>query len=287
MTAKDWFKKAKEEKFAIGAFNVGNLETFKAVVQAAESKKSPIIIESSPGETSFLGADNIVDLAKNYSQDYNVPILVNLDHAGSLEECLTGIEAGYDLIHFDGSKLPLEQNLAIAKKVVEITHQKGLIVEGEMDHIQGSSQVHPGSAAQMFDRSQMTDPQKAAQFVKESGIDILAAFFGNVHGMYQAGTENLDFDLLKEITQALDCYLSLHGGSGIPDDQVKKAINLGIVKVNINTEIRQAFKDTLESELDKNPKEYAMYKLEPPVLEAVQKVVESKIEVFGSAGKLS
>ena len=119
MTAREWLEKAKKEKFAIGAFNVGNLETFKAIVLAAANKKSPIIIETSPGETDWLGEDNIVDLAKNYSQDYGIPILVNLDHAQTLAECILAIEAGFDLVHFDGSKLPLEENIKITKEVVE------------------------------------------------------------------------------------------------------------------------------------------------------------------------
>src|SRR3990167_7526779 len=131
MIAFDWLQRARAEKFAIGAFNVGNLETFKAIVEAASNKKSPIIIESSPGETKWMGAENIVDVAKNYSKEFNIPILNNLDHAESLEQYQIGIEAGYDLIHFDGSKLPVYENLSILKKVVELAHKKGLIIEGE------------------------------------------------------------------------------------------------------------------------------------------------------------
>lgn len=287
MSAKDWLQKAKEEKFAIGAFNVGNLETFKAITQAASNKKSPVIIESSPGETKWMEANNIVDIAKNYSEELGIPILVNLDHGETLEQCQQGIEAGYDLIHFDGGKLPLEENLEIVKKVVEAAHAKGLTVEGEIDHIQGSSEVHLGSAATEAAKGLMTDSEKARQFVVNSGIDIFAAFFGNVHGVFSGGDENLHLDLLEKIAQALpNTFLSLHGGSGIPNNQVKEAIKLGIVKVNVNTEMRQAFKDSLEDVMDKNPDEYAMYKMEGPVIEAVQKIVEQKIEVFGSSGKV-
>lgn len=287
MTAREWLKKAKREKWALGAFNVGNLEVFKAVVQAAANKKSPVIIESSPGETAFLGADNIVDLAKNYSQDLGIPILVNLDHAESLEDSLKGIEAGYDLIHFDGSKLPFEQNLEIAKKVVEIAHLKGLTVEGEIDHITGSSEVYSGSAAEEAAKGAFSDPGRAKAFVESSGIDIFAAFFGNVHGVFSGGDENLHLDILEKIAASLpDTFFSLHGGSGIPDDQVQAAIQRGIVKVNINTEMRQAFKDSLEQVIDQNPDEYAMYKVEGPVIEAVQKIVEHKIDIFGSSGKV-
>lgn len=286
MTAREWFGKAKKEKWAIGAFNVGNLETFKAIVQAASNKRSPVIIESSPGETSWIGADNIVDLARNYSVDFNIPILVNLDHAQSLEDCIRGIDAGFNLIHFDGSKLPYKQNVEIAKKVVELAHEKGLLVEGEMDYIAGSSEVHQGSAQAEITQAKMTDPEKALKFVTETGIDILAVFIGNVHGVYQAGGEHLDLELLKKIAAKTSCYLSLHGGSGIPEEEIKQAVDSGIVKININTEMRKTFRDNLIKTLAENPDEAAMYKVEKPVIGAVQKVVEHKIEVFGSAGKL-
>lgn len=285
MTAKDWLQKAKDEKFAIGAFNVGNLETFKGIAQAAANKKSPVIIESSPGETEWMGADNVVDLAKNYSAEFNVPILVNLDHATTLEDCQKGIDAGYDLIHFDGSKLPLEENIEIAKKVVELAHSKGLTAEGELDHIGGSSEVHQGSATKEASKIPMTEPENAARFVKETGIDIFAAFIGNVHGLYAGSSKHLDIERLKKIAQATGCFLSLHGSSGISEDQVKEAIQNGIVKVNLNTEMRQAFKDSFEKVLKDNPEEYAMYKVEKPVVDNIQALVEHKIAIFGSAGK--
>ena len=287
MTGKQWLEKAKRERFAIGAFNVGSLETFRAVVQAAANQKSPVIIESSPGETKWMGADNIVDLARNFEWDFKVPVLVNLDHAETLEECQKAIEEGYDLIHFDGSKLPLEENLEILKQVVEHAHAKGLTVEGEMDHITGSSEVHEGSATEEAGKGKFTDPAAAKAFVERSGIDVFASFFGNVHGVFSDGDENLHLEILEGIVSELpSIFLSLHGGSGIPDDQVKMAIERGINKVNVNTEMRQAFRDTLEQVLKDNPDEYAMYKIENPVLEAIQKIVEHKIGVFGSANKV-
>lgn len=286
MTAREWLAKAKVEGFAVGAFNVGNLETFKAIAQAAANKKSPVIIESSPGETKWMGAANIIDLAKNYSQQLRVPILVNLDHAETLEECQQGIEAGYDLIHFDGSKLPLAENIKVLKQVAELAHTKGLIVEGEMDRIQGSSEVHSGSAMEEAAKGKFTDPQTAKKFMEESEADVFAPFFGNVHGVFSSGDETLKLEILEELAKLLpNTFFSLHGGSGISDDQVKEAIKRGIVKVNVNTEMRQAFKDTLHQALHNNPDEYAMYKMEGSVVERVQQVVGNKIEVFGSVGK--
>lgn len=286
MKARYWLERAKKEKFAIGAFNVGNLETFKAIVQAAVNKRSPIIIESSPGETKWMGADNIVDLAKNYSQNFGIPILVNLDHAETLADCQSGIEAGYDLIHFDGSKLPIEQNIEITKKVTELAHAKGLTCEGELDHIGGSSELHLGSAKKEASKIPMTDPQKASEFTKATGIDIFAAFVGNIHGLYLGENKNLEIVRLAQIAAATSCYLSLHGSSGISEGQLKEAIKNGIVKINLNTEIRKAYKDSLEQVLAENPNEYAMYKLEDPVIKAIQFVIEHKIEVFGSNNKI-
>lgn len=283
MTARQWLEKAKREHFAIGAFNVGNLETFKAIAMAAKNKKSPVIVESSPGETDWMGADNVVDIARNLEWDYGIPIFVNLDHSTELEDCEEAIRQGYDLIHFDGSKLPLAQNLEILKKVVELAHTKHLIVEGELDHIGGSSEVHEGAPTTEIAK---TDPERARTFVQNSGIDIFAAFVGNIHGLYEGGTKQLDIDLVGEIAAATGIFLSLHGSSGIPENQVAQAIQNGIVKVNLNTEIRQVYKDTLEKILQENPDEYAMYKVEGPVLEEIQKLVEHKIELFGSSGKV-
>lgn len=287
MTQREWLQKAKDEHFAIGAFNVGNLETFKAIVQAAANKRSPVIIESSAGETEWMGADNIIDLARNYSEELGIPVLVNLDHSERVEDCQKAIEAGYELIHFDGSKFPLEENLQMLKQVVEMAHAKGLTVEGEMDHIQGSSEIHQGSAETEAAKGKFTVPENAKKFVEESGIDIFASFFGNVHGVFLGGDENLHLDLLDQIVAAIpNTFLSLHGGSGIPDDQVKAAVERGIVKVNINTEMREAFRKSYEQALRDNPDEYAMYKIEQPVLDAVRQVVEHKIDVFGSANKV-
>ena len=286
MNTKDWLQKAKDEKFAIGAFNVGNLETFKAIAQAAANKKSPVIIESSPGETKWMDPDNIVDIARNYSEEFGIPILVNLDHSETFEDCQIGIEAGYDLIHCDASKLSYEENVVLTKKVADLAHAKGLTCEGELDHIGGSSEVHAESAGSVAGEIVKTDPAKAAEFVHATGIDIFAAFVGNIHGLYTGGEKKLDTDLVKQITDATGVFLSLHGSSGISEDQVQSAIQNGVVKVNLNTEIRQAYKDSLEKVLADNPEEYAMYKSEGPVVDAIQKLVEHKIDIFGSAGKV-
>jgi len=287
MNAKEWLTKARNEGFAIGAFNVDNLEIFKAVVAAAKNKKSPVLVEFSDGEVEYLGLRNIVDLVQNAREEEGVTVLINLDHCPDQTSVEEAIEAGFELVHFDGSKGPYEDNVRIAKEIVPKAHAKGLTVEGEIDHIAGSSEVHKGQLPEEEIKKALTDPERAKGFVAETGVDIFASFFGNYHGLFEEQQKIVDFDLLKRIRAALpNTFLSMHGGSGISDEQVRKAISVGgIVKININTEMRQAYKTSLEKALKENPDEYAVYKLMPEVISAIQSVVEHKIEIFGSTGK--
>ena len=287
MIAKEWFEKAKKEKFAIGAFNVANIETMKAIVEAAAELSSPVLIESSPGETKWMGARNVVSLARNFSDEYAIPIFVNLDHAETLEDCVTGIEAGYDLIHFDGSALSYEQNLEITKRVVKAAHAKNLLVEAEIDRMaRKSSEVYQEQITADELSKTFSKPEQVQEFVHATKVDTMATLFGNIHGIFPTHPP-LDFPLLQKIREAIPkTFLSLHGGSGIAGGEVQRAIEIGgIVKVNINTEMRRAFRKTLEKVLQENPHELAMYKTLPPVVAAVKEVVHDKIIMFGSAHK--
>ncbi len=278
-------QKAKAGGYAIGAFNAANLETLKAITQAADKLRSPIIIEASDGEVNFIGKKEIVALVKVYREEYNLPIILNLDHAKNLESCEQAITAGFDYIHFDGSTLPYEQNVDVAQKVVELAHSKGLPVEGEMDHIQGSSADHRTEDVSKEQKQELyTNPDKAKEFVEATGVDTFASFIGNAHGLY-SNEKRIDLNLLAKIREALsDTFLSLHGGSGIPDGDIKEAIRIGgIVKINVNSELRVAFHDTLKNVINSTD-EIAIYKLMPNVIEAVQEVVERKIKLFGSEG---
>lgn len=281
MTAKDWFQKAKNEHFAIGAFNVSNLETIKAIINAAKNLKSPVIIEVSPGEADFIGPKNLVSLANNFRDETNLPIFTNLDHSPSPESVQIGLDAGFDLIHFDGNQLPFEENLEKTKNIVTLAHTQNILVEAEIDTITGGSSLHQN----LIDPNSLhlTNPETATKFVTETGVDTLAVSIGNLHGLYQ-NQKNLNLELLEQIRQKLNCFLSLHGGSGIPNDQIKKAIDLGITKININTELRIAYRETLETTL-RTTDETAPYKFMPEVITAIQKVVESKIILFGSQNK--
>src|SRR4030043_730961 len=201
----------------------------------------------------------------------------NVDHAKKVEDCFSAIEqAGFDDIHFDGSDLEFDENVKNTRRVVEVAHKKGLLVEGEIDKISTLSEVHDEEIDLELLKKSYTDPVKAAEFVKETEIDILAAVFGNVHGIFPVQPD-LDINLLTKIREAVpSCFLSLHGSSGIPADQVKEAIKVGkIVKVNLNTELRVAYREAIGEELSENPDEYTSYKLSGDVIMVVAAVVES------------
>lgn len=287
MTAREWFTKAQSEGFAIGAFNVDNLDIMRAICEAGKKMKSPVMMEFSAGEAGYFGLENIKDLIENAREEFGIPILLNLDHSKKVEDCLAAIEAGFDDVHFDGSELPLAENIANAKQVVAAAHAKGLLVEGEMDKLPGSSEVHTEELDLETIKKSYTDPARAAEFVGVTGVDIFAACFGNVHGTFP-NQPDLDIGLVAKIREVLpNTFLSMHGGSGIPAVQVREAIKTGkIVKVNVNTEIRAEYKDALDEAVGQSPEELVSYKLAPDISRSVAAVVEGKIEVFGSGGKI-
>ncbi len=284
MTAQDILNLAKSGGYALGAFNAGDLEIVKGILQAGKELKSPLIIEASPGEIKFFGHKNFDSIIENFKKETDLPVLTNLDHSLGLEEAQEGIESGFDLIHFDGSSLPYEENVKIAKMIVDQAHEKRILVEGEIDKILGESAPHKENAESLQASGNYTDPEKAADFVSQTGVDILAVFIGNLHGTYSQPPK-LDLERLKLIASKLPCFLSLHGGSGLQEEDIKQAIAVGkVVKINVNTELRVAYRETLENVL-KGSEEVAIYKIMPPVVAAVQKVVEEKIQLFGSAEK--
>jgi len=275
------FQKAKENKYAIGAFNVSNLEQLKAIIQAAQNLKSPVIVSTSQGESKFIGKKQIRVLIDSYKKD--LPIFLHLDHGKSFEVVQGAIEAGYDSVHFDGSELDFEENVEITKKIVDLAKEKGVKnVEGELGYLRGKSAVQEAVEIKEED---LTDPKKALEFVEKTGIDSLAMAIGNIHGVFKsAQNPNLFLDRLKEISGVVGdkAGLVLHGGSGTPEEDIKKAIEIGIVKVNVNTELRIAYTEALKKTLKNNPDQTTPYKIMPSVVEAVQKVVEEKIKLFGS-----
>lgn len=280
-TTLELYKKAKEGGYAVGAFNTSNVEVIKAILAAASGLNAPVVIETSEKEMNFLGAKIAADVVRDLASEIDIPVGLHLDHGQGLEGVQTAVEAGYTSVHIDASALGYKENVDLTKKVVEYAHEKGITVEGELGHVGGASEVHDESAE--IEKSTYTDPVQAAKYVAETGVDVLASSIGNIHGIYENEPE-LDFDRLGKIGE-IGIPLSLHGGSGIPKEQVEKAISLGICKVNVNTELRMAFTNTLRRELEKNPEEIVPYKYLPEEIQAVKEIVEEKIRLFGSTNR--
>ncbi len=222
-----------------------------------------------------------------FCEKYKVPAFLNLDHGKSLEYIKKVVEAGYDCVHFDGSELPFNENIRIAKESVEYCHKKGIWVEGEVGIIKGSSVIHREEKIEIKEED-LTDPDQALEFVNKTGVDSLAINIGTLHGIEASGINpHINLKRLKEIKEKIgETILVLHGGSGTPNEDIEEAIKLGIVKININTELRQAFTQTLKKIFQENPEEIVPYKVLPSVITAVQKVVEEKIKLFGSVNKI-
>jgi len=263
MTLKDYFKKAQREKFAIGQFNFSTLEQLRGILAAAERMKSPVILGTSQGESKYLGIKEIVALVEISKMKYNISAFLNLDHGKDLDYIKKAIDFGYSAVHFDGSDLSLEKNMKYAKRIVEYAHKKDVLVEGELDPIKKQSS---------------TSLKEAEKFIKETKVDSLAIAIGSVHGMHK--NPKLDFERLKEINSRIDTFLVLHGGSGIPDVRIRKAIKLGILKININTELRLAWKRTLAKSL--KTQEIKPYKILAAVQEVIQETVEKKLKLFNN-----
>lgn len=278
----DILKKANENHYAIGAFNCANIETLKAITQAAKAMQAPVILEASDGEINYMGYEQMVSLKKIYEKQIGIPIILNLDHGKDFDSCKQAIEAGFDYVHLDGGKMEYEDNVAMASEVVKLAHKHNIPVEGEMDHIEGSSADHTQESTQSLQNDKLyTNPEKAEDFARRTGIDVFASFIGNLHGLY-ADQKHLRLDLLQEIKRRLpSTMLSLHGGSGTAEAEVADAIKLGIVKVNVNSELRIAFKMTLQQVLNES-NEIAVYKIMDRPIKEVQKVVERKIKLFGT-----
>lgn len=301
MNLNAWLRVARKENFAIGHFNVSDFGGLKAVIGAAEALGAPVIIGVSDGERYFLGTGQIVALVRAFREETGLPIFLNADHAKSLESFKEAVDAGFDSVHFDGSELPYDQNVLQTKQAVLYAKSKNpdISVEGELGYLRGSSRVQEVVEIKPED---MTDPDMALEFVKATGVDRLAPVFGNIHGIVQkvivaaptsgvgvpteaSGDEKLDIERLRAIAVKTDAFLVLHGGSGLSASDIQAAIKAGTVKAHINTELRVAYRQGLEQALRQMPGETTPYKYLPVAIQAMQKVVEEKIRLFGSAGK--
>lgn len=286
--ARHLMQRSRQQHFAVGAFNIDNQETLIAVAQAAQKLNAPVMVEVSEGEVKAMGLQNLRDMVDNYKVQYGIEMYVNLDHSPTVEDCKRAIDVGFEFIHIDISQAnhdaTTEEIIEKTKEVVEYAKFTGALVESEPHYFGGSSNVHEDAIDYEEIKKTFSTPESSKSFVEATGIDTYAAAIGNLHGKYPVPKE-LDLELLQRIRDSIDCQISLHGGSGTPQHFFEEAARIGVSKVNINSDMRYAFRKELEKVLAENPKEYAVVKLMPQVYGAVQAVVEEKINGFGSAGK--
>lgn len=286
--ARHLMQRSRSQGFAVGAFNIDNQETLIAVAKAAQKLNAPVLVEVSDGEVKALGLENIRDMVDNYRAEYGIEMYINLDHSPTVEDCKRAIDAGFEFIHIDISQAnhdaSTEEIIEKTKEVVEYAKFTGALVESEPHYFGGSSNVHKEDIDYEEIKKTFSTPEGTRSFVEATGIDTYAAAVGNLHGKYPVPKE-LDLELLQQIRDSIDCQISLHGGSGTPLHYFEEAARIGVSKININSDMRFVFRKTLEKVLADNPDEYAVVKLMPTVYGEVQKVVEEKINAFGSAGK--
>lgn len=284
VSAKEMLQKARDEKYAVGQFNINNLEWTKAVLLTAEENNSPVILGVSEGAGKYMGGyKTVVGMVKGMIEDLNitVPVAVHLDH-GSYDGALKSIEAGFTSVMFDGSHYSIEENVAKTKEIVDLAHSKGISVEAEVGSIGGEEDGVVGTG-------EVADPSEC-KMIADLGIDMLAAGIGNIHGKYPENWAGLSFDTLEAINNATGTMpLVLHGGTGIPADMIQKAISLGVSKINVNTECQLSFaaatREYIEAGKDLQGKGFDPRKLLAPGFEAIKATVKEKMELFGSINK--
>lgn len=283
---KDIITKADKEGYALGAFNTQNLELTLAIARAAVAQKAPVIIQISEKTIHYAGLKTITQIIKTVVENDtdDVPIALHLDHGKSFDIVSECINVGFSSIHIDGSALPYDENLALTKKSVNYAHKHNVWAQGELGIILGKEGLLKLKNKKLKPQDYMTDPKQAHSFVQATGVNTFAPSIGNMHGMFK-GEENLDIKRLKEIKSNVDVPIVLHGGSGISGRDIKKAIKSGVRIVNVDTELRIAFTGTICKFANKNKGMIDPRKLMTPSMDAVQKVVEKKIKLFGSARK--
>lgn len=272
--------KADQEKYAVGAFNANNMEIVQAIAQAAEAEKSPVIMQASQGAIKYAGLEYITRIVRIAAREASVPVALHLDHGTDFAQVVRCIRSGFSSVMYDGSKLPLEENIAMTCKVLDMARPIGVSVEAELGKIGGTEdEVHVEERDALF-----TDPEEARCFVERTGVDSLAVAIGTAHGQYK-GKPKLDFKRLEKIKGLVSIPLVLHGSSGVPDESIRTAIGLGICKVNIDTNIREAFVGEMRRVMADNPSEIDPRKLLGPARQATVEIIREKIRLFGSAGK--
>ena len=275
----DLMKPAEDHSYALGSFNITNLEFLNGILEAAEQERSPVIISIAEVHFPYVSIEQITPVIKYMSNNSCVPVVLNLDHGLSIETVVRALRCGFSAVMYDASRKTLEQNIEETKLVVNMAHSVGVSVEAELGCVGGAEGSETRAVAR---REFFTDPAEAESFVAETGIDCLAIAVGNAHGLYK-GEPELDFQLIEEIKRRLDVPLVLHGGSGIPDGDFRRAVQLGIRKINFFTEMSMEAANQVRETI-KDPKIYQLQDIMKSVKEAIIEVVRDRLRVFGSSG---
>jgi fructose-bisphosphate aldolase class II len=279
-TMKELLKVAKENKFAVPAFNICSYDMLKAIVEEAERLNAPVILEIHPDEIAYLN-DEFVASVRAYAHNSKVPVVIHLDHGGTVKDVLRAIRNGYTSVMIDASLQSFEDNLTITKEVVALAHAVDVSVEAEIGTIGNNGSAEGGAANIIY-----TDPAQAKRFVEETNIDSLAIAIGTAHGLYPKDkTPKLNIELLKELNQQIDKPFVLHGGSGNPDAEVSESVKYGVAKVNLSSDLKSVFFDALRETLSENPEMYEPNAVYPYANKKVQEVVKHKMGVLNTIGK--
>jgi len=288
MSLKEILQRATKEHWAIGHFNISNAEQLRGIVQAAKECLTPVMIGTSQGERDALGLYQSVYLVRAFCEEYGIPIFLNADHSKNFDTAKAAVDAGYDSIHIDASELSYEENVEVTGRVVEYVKAKNpeISVEGELGYLRGSSSLQQVTIA--VRQEDLTDPAKAGEFVKRTGVNRLAVVVGNSHGI-SLDEPCLDIERIAAIRRQIPAQVALvlHGGSGIPDRQIEQSIDAGIANIHINTEIRLVFTDALRNFLAAHPEETTPYKYYPDAIDAVRQKVKEKLQIFQSCGRIT
>ena len=280
VTGKEILLHAQENNYGVGAFNINNMEGVQAIIQAAEELNSPVILQASQGGIKYAGIEYIAALGKLAARNAKVPVTLHLDHGTDFDQVMLCIRNGFTSVMIDGSRFPLEENIAFTKRVVEVAHAVGVTVEAELGKIGGTEDhitVDEKDAT-------FTSPEEAKRFVEETGVDYLAIAVGTAHGVYK-GEPKLDYDRITAIGKLISIPLVLHGSSGVPAESLRKAISLGICKINIDTDIRAAFAKEVRAFIANDHDNIDPRKILGPATLAMKEVVKEKMMIFGSNGK--
>ncbi|EHL05040.1 fructose-1,6-bisphosphate aldolase, class II [Desulfitobacterium hafniense DP7] len=271
---------AQQGQYAVGAFNCNNMEIVQAIVSAAEAEKSPVIVQASQGAIKYAGIEYIAAMTRLAAEQASVPVALHLDHGTSFAQIMSCVRNSFTSVMIDGSKLPLEENIALTNKVIEAVRPLGISVEAELGKIGGTEDDITVSEKEAL----FTDPAEAERFVSETKVDALAIAIGTAHGQYK-GVPELDFQRLTEIRKRVNVPIVLHGSSGVPNEAIQEAISLGVCKVNIDTNIREAFVAAARKVMVDHPQEIDPRKMLGPAREATVAIIREKIRLFGSSGK--